>query len=110
MNRIISEIEFRKSLLSLLKLLPSYPDHGFKSVSGPGRSGAIAAVYASHFLKIPFITHSSNILVHLQPHLVIDTAIHTGKTLCKAHRKAKATYSIAVYHEPPRVKFWYECF
>ena len=103
--RIIAEAEFREALYILLDSINHYQ---FKSVSGPGRSGAIAAVYTSHYLLIPFIVHGKNVGDYLKPHLVIDTAIESGKTLKKAHRKANADFSIAVYCEPPRVKFWYE--
>lgn len=104
---IISEQEFRTHLILILNNIRYM---GFKSVSGPGRSGAVAGVYASHYLHIPFITKAVDISAELQPHLVIDTAISSRKTLKKAHRKANAAYSIAIFQEPPRVKFWYEIF
>lgn len=106
---VISEKEFRARLYELLR------DDSFKEfgcVTGPGRSGAIAAVYASHFLSIPFIPFNSNSPVTLGRLLIVDTAMKTGRTL----RKAGSKYSecdphiVSVYHEPPRVIFWYEDF
>ena len=46
--RIVSEAEFRGAIR--LRLL------GVKALAvvGPGRSGAVASVYASHILGIPF--------------------------------------------------------
>lgn len=104
-TRIIPEEEFR---LKLYKLLDKIKEHQFRSVSGLGRSGAIAAVYASHYLHIPFIPHGQLIRDQLQPHLIIDTATESGKTLRKAVGKAGTLHGYAVFTEPPRVKFWYE--
>ncbi len=77
------------------------------SVTGPGRSGAIAAVYASHILGIPYGQTPPQELGNL---LIIDTAIESGETLKKAARKyCKYSHHIlALYQEPPRVAFWYE--
>lgn len=81
-----------------------------KAVTGPGRSGAIAAVYASHLLSIPFIPFGNNIPEKLSPLLVIDTAKLTGATIRKAAKKYGKNNPILVvlYDEPPIVKFWYE--
>lgn len=103
--RVISEEEFREALF---KLLDALKNNYFKSVSGPGRSGAIAAVYTSHYLGIPFIPHGRPVRDVFKPHLIIDTATESGKTLRKAFIKAKADGAFAVFQEPPRVKFWYE--
>ncbi len=104
--QIVKEPEFREQLV--LRLLNS-PAMGLaNSVSGPGRRGARAAVYPSHFLGVPFIPYGTPIPEKLRPHLVIDTATDSGATLRKARRKTKAEFVIAVYKEPPRLKFWYE--
>lgn len=80
-----------------------------RSVTGPGRSGAIAAVYASHMLGIPFLPFGQP---GPSPILVIDTAQRTGATLRKAVRRYEelgmVAASLAVLEEPPRVRFWYE--
>lgn len=104
--RIVSEAEFASELRIALQ------EHNVDSVgavTGPGRSGAIAAVYTSHMLHIPFIPYGQ-----LCPEkfrlLIIDTARESGRTLRKAarwYRKANPIV-IAVYEEPPRVAFWYE--
>jgi hypothetical protein len=80
------------------------------SVIGPGRSGAIAAVYASHMLGVPFIPYGASIPSHLGRLLIIDTARESGATLRKMERKFEGfrPIVIAVYEEPPRVTFWYE--
>lgn len=48
--RIVSEHEFAERLRSLLTD-PLFGEAGW--VTGPGRSGAVASVYASHILGIP---------------------------------------------------------
>lgn len=100
----VNEQEFREKLTK--KLLP-YKGQ-FKSVSGPGRSGAVAAVYASHLLGIPFLPYGANVPNELYPLLMVDTAVMSGKTLKKACKKMMAQLGIAIMEEPPRVKFWYE--
>jgi hypothetical protein len=99
---IISEKDFADKIREVLAKRTE-----FKAVTGPGRSGAIAAVYASYLLRIPFIPYGNpfpngNILI-------IDTAINSGRTLRKATRKyGDNCYTLALYHEPPRIHFWYE--
>lgn len=79
-----------------------------KSVTGPGRSGAIASVYASHMLGIPFIPYGQEVPEKLKPVLVVDTASLTGKTMRKAAKRYGTDLSVVAFHEPPRVVFWYE--
>ena len=81
-----------------------------KAVVGPGRSGAIASVYASHILGVPFIPYGQPVPDSLQPLLIVDTACNSGRTLRKAERRYDYidTITIFVYQEPPRVRFWYE--
>lgn len=82
----------------------------FDAVTGPGRSGAVAAVYASYASHRPFVPFG-------QPYpgvvLVIDTVCRSGKTLRKAVRRLERlgieTISLSVYGSPPeRHHFWYE--
>ena len=100
--RLVSEAEFAETIREKL--------HGVQAdcVMGPGRSGAIAAVYASHILGIPFIPYGRGLPDNLSRLLIIDTATETGKTLRKAHRRYPGATVLAVYNEPPRVVFWYE--
>lgn len=82
-----------------------------KCVTGPGRSGAVAAVYASYRLGIPFIPYGEMDLPDkLKPILIIDTALKSGRTLRKAMKKYSTNLGIAVYNEitDGRVHFWYE--
>lgn len=105
--RIVSEPEFRMQLRAMLRA--QRPDVG--SVTGPGRSGAIAAVYASHMLRVPFIPYGSKAPADLGAILVIDTAQQSGRTIRKAVRRYERqgpVVSMVLYNEPPRVAFWYE--
>lgn len=105
--KIISEQEFVEELWKKLYWTPACLAN---SVTGPGRSGAIAAVYTSHILGIPFLPYGSIPKSELYPILLIDTATESGKTLRKIRRKYWMVpyYSMAIYAEPPRVAFWYE--
>lgn len=107
MARIVSEAEFRARLAGMLASA-DLGDVG--SVTGPGRSGAVAAVYASHLLGVPFIPFGSPAPAHLGRVLIVDTARESGRTLRKAERRYEAArpVALAVYEEPPRVTFWYE--
>lgn len=104
--RIVTEPEFRERLESVLENWRGC----FGSVTGPGRSGAVAAVYASHFLGIPFIPYKAQAPTRLGRLLIIDTATESGATLRKAGRFYSYAHpiSLAMFHEPPRVAFWYE--
>lgn len=103
--RIISNEEFTEVLINKLKTCHA------NSVTGPGRSGAIAAVYASHILGIPFIPYGQQCPSALRPLLIVDTACKSGRTLRKSERKYSDGECIVIYtfDEPPRVRFWYEC-
>lgn len=105
--RIVGEAEFGDRIRSLL-LGATYDDVG--SVTGPGRSGAVAAVYASHILRVPFVPYGAVCPTHLGRLLIIDTAMESGATLRKAERRYRDAdpMVVACYHEPPRVAFWYE--
>lgn len=81
------------------------------SVTGPGRSGAVASVYASHYLGIPFIPFGAKVPAHLGDLLLVDTARESGRTLRKAVRRYSDEVNVLVvvaFEEPPRVAFWYE--
>lgn len=105
--RIIGEPEFDEALRALLAR-DDFAAVG--SVTGPGRSGAVAAVYASHVLGVPFIPYGQKAPLQLGRLLIIDTATESGATLRKATRRYEGATPlvVAVYHEPPRVAFWYE--
>lgn len=99
---IVTEPEFRDRLIELLNTTDlTHID----AVTGPGRSGAIAAVYASHHLHIPFVPYGARFPGEL---LIIDTAIQSGRTLRKAASRYNTSNTLAVFNEPPRVHFWYE--
>lgn len=104
--RIVSESEFA-ARLRLLLADPQYAAAGW--VTGPGRSGAVAAVYASHILHIPFVPYGSH-APDLGRVLIVDTARETGATVRKALRRYEASDPLecVAFEEPPRVAFWYE--
>ncbi len=106
--RSVSEQEFSEVFTSKLKHLRD--NHRLLEnvdyVTGPGRSGAIAAVYASHFLGLPFVPYKHKI--EGKRALVVDTAIESGATLRKASRLYGNAPIVYGFSEPPRVKFWYE--
>jgi adenine/guanine phosphoribosyltransferase-like PRPP-binding protein len=106
-GRIVSEAEFQLRMRSILSGA-DLDDVG--SVTGPGRSGAIAAVYASHILGVPFIPFGQKAPLHLGRLLIIDTARESGATLRKAERKYSGCTPLVLvaFEEPPRVVFWYE--
>lgn len=105
--RIVTEeeffVRFRRELLAA-----DLADIG--SVTGPGRSGAVAAVYASHLLGVPFIPYGATAPVNLGRLLIVDTARESGRTLRKAAAKYETANPVVIvaFEEPPRVAFWYE--
>jgi hypothetical protein len=107
MSRMVTEAEFRLRLQDIL-LRGDFADVG--CVTGPGRSGAVAAVYSSHILHIPFIPYGAATPHGIGRLLIVDTAEQSGKTMRKALRKYRHSDPVAVtvFKEPPRVLFWYE--
>lgn len=102
---IIGEQRFNDDIVSQLAKCAGQ----VRSVTGPGRSGAIAAVYASYILKVPFIPYGQRCPDNLKPILVIDTARKTGKTIRSAERKYDTKFSLCLYDETEqRFHFWYE--
>lgn len=105
---VIQEKEFREVFVKALSELTE--EYAF--VTGPGRSGAIASVYASHYLGVPFIPYTKNPI--LGPKwLIVDTAIKSGRTIRKASRNYGNAdicyaYDQSTYLGGGRVKFWYE--
>jgi hypothetical protein len=104
MTRVVSELEFRTRLQTALRSA-EYTWVG--AVTGPGRSGAVAAVYASHILRVPFIPFGAKAPDH-GTLLIVDTASQSGRTLRKSARRYPGSLTLAVFNEPPRVMFWYE--
>lgn len=101
--RTVQEAEFRERIRTALIGI------SVKAVTGPGRSGAVASVYASHILGVPFIPYRQPVPDKLRPVLVIDTAAWTGATIRKAQRLyGPDALMLTVYNEPPMVRFWYE--
>lgn len=102
--RVVDETEFRTKITSLLVGCKA------KSVTGPGRSGAIAAVYASYLLDIPFVPFGRDVQPNLLPLLIVDTARYSGSTMIKAAKRYQKSNPILLwaYDEPPMVRFWFE--
>ena len=105
--RIVTEQEFAERIREVIAMADT-DAVGF--VTGPGRSGAIASVYASHILGVPFVPYGSTPPLHLGRALIIDTARETGATLRKAERRYESANPLVLvcFEEPPRVAFWYE--
>lgn len=105
--QIISETDFADRLRTILSDT-ALDDVG--AVTGPGRSGAVASVYASHMLGVPFIPYGQKHPEHLGRLLLIDTARQSGATMRKAERRYAGTTPLVLiaFEEPPRVAFWYE--
>lgn len=105
--RIVSESEFAERLRQLLDKVDA---DTIAAVTGPGRSGAVAAVYASHMIGVPFIPYGSRTPPDRGRILIVDTARESGRTLRKAERRYEADNPLVVvaFEEPPRVAFWYE--
>lgn len=105
---IVDEQDFARRLGEVLRATPGIGSVG--AVLGPGRSGAIAAAYASHMLHVPFLPYGAAVPTHLGRLLIVDTARETGRTLRKCARRydyADPVVAVA-FEEPPRVAFWYE--
>lgn len=106
--KIIQESEFRTAMYNALD---NFKKSNVKYVTGPGRSGAIAAVYASHYLTIPFIPSTfKTSFFNKNEVLVVDTAMLTGATVRKCMKKFNTSFSVVPFIEPPLVKFWYELY
>lgn len=100
-GRLVTEDEFRTELQVKL-----WDMHGlYDYVTGPGRSGAVASVYASHYLGIPFVPYKHKSTGDV---LIVDTASQSGRTLRKASMFYGGADTVHIYNEPPRVRFWYE--
>lgn len=81
----MSESEWREKFFLALDQVDTT---GISFVTGPGRSGAVASVYASHYLGLNFKPHKAGNYDKDTKVLIVDTVEYTGKTL----RKAEAWY------------------
>ena len=104
MSQVIQEDGFQQRLRKTLSPLLGQ----FTCVTGPGRSGAICAVYASYFLRIPYMPMGCNTAPKAKV-LVVDTVERTGRTLRKAARRYPDCTAISVFgKQEDRHHFWYE--
>lgn len=105
---MVTHEQFQQEIRSLIINKEDKLKH-IQAVTGPGRSGAVAAVYASYILGVPFIPYGQVFPGHI---LVIDTVAQSGKTLRKAVAKLKKTHAsvtaLSVYKQQERLHFWYE--
>ena len=99
--RFVQEEEFRSKLAQTLA--PLVGKYSF--VTGPGRSGAVASVYASHFLGVPYVPYKRMVGENV---LIVDTAVLSGRTIRKASSYYGGVDFVYMFNQPPRVKFWYE--
>lgn len=109
---IVTEEEFRIRVVQTLGWMIHSEYEAWKpwAVTGPGRSGAIASVYVSHFLQIPFIPFGVSLPENKQHLMIVDTAMNSGRTIRRALKKYEKHRPTPrwFYKEPPRVRFWYE--
>jgi hypothetical protein len=111
---IITEAEFRAKVLEYKGTFHPMPEtDGPVFVTGPGRSGAIASVYASHLWGAAFLPFGETADCTPGNVLIVDTATNTGRTLRKAAREYPGCRAIAFYKEglsglDGRIHFWYE--
>lgn len=86
----------------------------FDFVTGPGRSGAVAAVYASHYLSIPYKPHKAGNYEVDNWALIVDTVEYTGRTLRQAgnwyRKQGLSTQTVFAIKETKGhyYKMWYE--
>jgi hypothetical protein len=101
----VSEQEFRQALYAALDQYKGI----VRSVVGPKRSGAVASVYAAHYLGAEWLPCTTRDVPDcLRPVLVVDTARRTGRSIRKMVRRVKAEHAAWAIDEPPNRKFWYE--
>ena len=104
--KICKEPEFREIFYSKLSELDV---EKYDYVTGPGRSGAVAAVYASHYLGIPFVPYK--LKLNEKVALIVDTAKMSGRTLRRASRRydeADTVFAIDESKDKVHIRFWYE--
>jgi hypothetical protein len=79
-------------------------------VTGPGRSGAIAAVFASYFLGVPFVSWGQK--GPGRRVLIVDTASMSGRTMRKARARYSGDYAVETFVAfiecEQRHHFWFE--
>ena len=106
MSRWVTEAQFSARMRETLR-----PEGNPAFVTGPGRSGAVAAIYASYFLKLPYVPWDCP--CEGECALIVDTASMSGRTM----RRAVARYSrrypsveswVAFNESEQRHHFWYE--
>lgn len=109
MRSQVSEKMFREAITAaMLDIGPA----DFDFILGAGRSGAIAAVYASHLTGIPFVAWN-NRLPENSKVLIIDTAKQSGKTLRRAvaryNKLGHEAFSLPIFEcDNTHFIFWYE--
>lgn len=111
---IITEAQFKKKVAEMLAWMLELEGGVWRPyfVTGPGRSGAIASVYASHFLKVPFVPFGVMLPGDKRGVMIVDTAMNSGRTMRRALKKYDRYLPTMMWFynekEQGRVKFWYE--
>lgn len=108
--KIVSEPEFQARFREVLIQYMANSNRVFGYVTGPGRSGAVAAVYASHMVPgLHFIPYGVQIKGKNAPQvLVVDTVTKTGATVRRAGRQYDDCFCVAFDGSQERHVFWYE--
>lgn len=103
---MVSETNFKQRMIEKMK---TFNLSQYKFVTGPGRSGAIASVYVSHYYNLTFINYKSNISDEFKSKvLVVDTAEKTGRTVRKAAKIYNNEYVTFFNGAELHHIFWYE--
>jgi adenine/guanine phosphoribosyltransferase-like PRPP-binding protein len=105
---VVSETEFSALVASALADEPT-PDF----IVGPGRSGAVAAVYASYRMHRPFVPYGHPGGPKGSTVLIVDTVSMTGGTIRKARAKYERMGFVVrtltiVPENQKRHHFWFE--
>lgn len=110
----ITEQQFREKVALTLGWMVELEGGAWrpKLVVGPGRSGAIASVYVSHFLHVPWVPYGVDLPDTKSGLLIVDTAMKSGRTIRKAARKYDKHLPMIQWfydeNQTGRVRFWYE--
>lgn len=100
---IVTEAEFKALIQEIYTDIPS----DVEWVTGPGRSGAIAAVYVSYAFGLPFIPYCSLGPAHKRG-LIIDMQPLSSLVRRKAEKRYYGAHIMSLYDTAADRVFWYE--
>lgn len=99
----ITEEQFVEAIMEIRPLRPDYI-----YVTGPGRSGAIAAAYLSHTHGLAFIPYGQP-CPNNRKLLLADTMAKSGKTIRGAMKMYEGATPMLIFgNRPHKLYFWFE--